>query len=97
MTDKKTGQPLAGLLVKAERVAGNSFGGSLEAGYIRTVTDADGRYRLTGLPLGNNSLLVLPVEKSRYLAAEVSVATKLGEQPLARTSSWLRESWFMAM
>jgi protocatechuate 3,4-dioxygenase beta subunit len=84
VTDKKTGQPLAGLLVKAESIAPNDIGGSLEAGYIRTLTNADGRYRLTGLPLGDNTIMVVPPEKSRYLIAGFEITTKTDNQPLSR-------------
>jgi protocatechuate 3,4-dioxygenase beta subunit len=82
VTDKKTGQPLAGLLIKAEQIATNPVGGSLEASYARTVTDADGRYRLTGLPLGDNTIMVLPAEKSRHLIAGFYAQTKASDQPL---------------
>jgi RNA polymerase sigma factor (sigma-70 family) len=50
--DRETGRPLADILVYAKR----NF--ARQASTVRTITDADGRYRLVGLPLGREGELV---------------------------------------
>ncbi|QDV39199.1 sigma-70 family RNA polymerase sigma factor [Tautonia plasticadhaerens] len=48
--DADTGEPLAGAVVQSPSALGNPLG------YIQTTTDAEGRYRLTGLSTGEDSL-----------------------------------------
>ncbi len=50
--DRETGRPLADILVYAQRSSAR------QASTIRTITDAQGRYRLVGLPLGREGELV---------------------------------------
>ena len=50
--DRETGRPLADILVYSKRPAAR------EASTVRTITDAQGRYRLVGLPLGREGDLV---------------------------------------
>jgi RNA polymerase sigma factor (sigma-70 family) len=50
--DRETGRPLADILVYSKRPAVH------EASTVRTMTDAQGRYRLVGLPLGREGELV---------------------------------------
>ena len=81
--DLKTGQPLAGLLVRAERTTTNDLGGN--SSYIRTTTDAQGKFTLNGFPLGaGNEFVVLPPKGSRYLPAGVSLKTTLSSEPLVK-------------
>jgi RNA polymerase sigma factor (sigma-70 family) len=63
--DRATGKPIAGAVVRAEATVGNPF-------YrVQTTADAEGRYRLTGLPRGREgqavSVLALPPEGRPYL------------------------------
>jgi hypothetical protein len=63
--DRATGRSVAGAVVRAEATVGNPF-------YrVQTTTDAEGRYRLTGLPKGTGgrafSVLALPPEGRPYL------------------------------
>jgi beta-lactamase regulating signal transducer with metallopeptidase domain/protocatechuate 3,4-dioxygenase beta subunit len=71
VTDRRTGEPLADFLVQ----------GTFEAAAVHTKTDAEGRYRLEGFPLGENTVRVAPPKKSGYFAAEVQATTALGGQP----------------
>ncbi|HMC10988.1 MAG TPA: carboxypeptidase-like regulatory domain-containing protein, partial [Pirellulaceae bacterium] len=50
VTDRSSGQPLAGMLVQGYKVATNEVHGGLEAIYIHAMTDADGRYEIPVLP-----------------------------------------------
>jgi RNA polymerase sigma factor (sigma-70 family) len=63
--DRATGKPIAGAVVRAEATVGNPF-------YrVQTTTDAEGRYRLTGLPKGREgravSVLALPPDGQAYM------------------------------
>ena len=78
VTDQATGKPLAGLLVKGHMMATEKVFGGFEAAYVHTLTDADGRYRLEGLPLGENTFCVQPPPKSRYLASQITVTSATG-------------------
>src|SRR5262249_36613151 len=52
--DKDTGKPLAGVTVQSDRFAGVNVGGDDSA---HTVTDKDGRYRLTGMAKGVGNVI----------------------------------------
>jgi protocatechuate 3,4-dioxygenase beta subunit len=61
--DRDSGAPLAGIVVQSQRMVGIPYQG-VGADLARTVTDAKGRYRLTGMPLGrNNALIALSFDK----------------------------------
>ncbi len=64
VTDAKSGQALAGVSVR-----------SPSAIFTRTITDADGKYRLEGLPLGTERVMFLPPAGSRYLVGAADVTT----------------------
>jgi protocatechuate 3,4-dioxygenase beta subunit len=72
VTDIKSGQPLAGIGVQS---TGQWKG---------VVTDAEGKYRLEGLPLGLNELLISPPAGSRHLAGGVHLTTTAATPPLMR-------------
>lgn len=81
--DLKTGQPLSGFFVRAERTTTMSLGGS--SGYIRATTDEQGKFTLNGFPLGTgNEFVVLPPKGSKYLPAGVSFKTSLSSEPLVK-------------
>ncbi|MGQ0637173.1 MAG: M56 family metallopeptidase [Planctomycetaceae bacterium] len=81
VTEIKTGAALADVLIKCNRMPTNSSIGPPEAGYIRTTTRADGRYRLEGLPLGTSGLIVLPPIGSAQLPGTFDVSLTTGEKP----------------
>lgn len=77
VTDADSGQPIPGVLVSAGQ-SGTFF----RAGspYIATLTDADGRYRLEGMPLGGrNDLYAFPPPETAYLPAGRRHTTRVGE------------------
>ena len=84
VTDSRSKQPVPGIAVTAHRIASSATGGTFLAAHIRTVTDADGRYQLYGLPLGNNELLALPPFGSRHLPIGFPVKTAAGSKPQVR-------------
>jgi RNA polymerase sigma factor (sigma-70 family) len=63
--DRATGKPIAGAVVRAEETVGNPFY------VVQTITDSDGRYRLTGLGKGREgqavSVLALGPDNRPYL------------------------------
>lgn len=52
--DKASGKPLEGVTLKSQTIHGERISGS-GSDFIRAVTDKDGRYRLTGLPIGSDN------------------------------------------
>src|SRR5207247_1055220 len=60
VVDGATGLPLAGILVRGQKVSTNAVLNSTVAIAVRSITDAEGRYRLEGLPLGRSSYLAIP-------------------------------------
>jgi hypothetical protein len=52
--DKGTGKPIAGAVVVSEKVAGND---TVARDEFRTVADKDGKYNVSGLPLGRGNVL----------------------------------------
>ncbi len=72
VADVKTGQPLAGVGVQS---VGHWKG---------VVSDAAGKYRLEGLPLGESELFIVPPPKSRYLPGGVAVTTTASTPTLVR-------------
>ena len=72
--DKDTGEPLARVTLQ-----GRSVGGSGLIQRVETKTDADGRYRLTGLSLGReNRILAIPPDDQPYLLSELRVRDSSG-------------------
>ncbi len=67
VVESGTGRELAGVRVV-----------STSALTVRTVTDAQGHYRLEGVPLGGTTLEVIPPSGTRNLPADVNVSTALG-------------------
>jgi len=76
ITDSETGEPIANCLVQAERLNTQRIGGRMAVGYIRTRTDAQGRYVLNGLPLGECSVCVVPPLVRPYVAVQFGVNAK---------------------
>ena len=69
--DKDTGKPLPGVTIQAQKLAGNPAPDHVVGHQIRTTTDGEGRYRLTGMPLGkDNALLAVPPKDQPYLLSK---------------------------
>jgi len=73
LTDHSTGEPISGCLIQAERISTQRIGGRLSVGYIQTRTDEKGEFNLSGLPLGECTVVVVPEADSPY----VSLTTKV--------------------
>jgi RNA polymerase sigma factor (sigma-70 family) len=74
--DKDTGKPIPGAVVESYQIAGSRLA---ERTILRTVTDRQGRYRLTGLPKGEGNVLrARPPENLPYLMSLHSIANTPG-------------------
>jgi protocatechuate 3,4-dioxygenase beta subunit len=73
VVDSETRRALAGVRVVSTTALG-----------VRTVTDAQGHYRLDGLPLGDAMLEVIPPSGGRNLSVDAEVATALGTREMRR-------------
>ena len=89
--DADTGRPVPGAIVQSHRFAGNGLTG-LAA--LRTRADAQGRYRLDGLPAGKgNALLARGPDDQPYLAAVAEVDTSTGDGPVELELKLKRGLW----
>jgi RNA polymerase sigma factor (sigma-70 family) len=78
--DKDTGKPLAGVTVQSEKVASSNMHGR---GFIKTTTDKEGRYRLTGLPKGEGNLIkAVPPNGQPYLMSVKEVRDTPNLEPV---------------
>ncbi len=83
--DAKTGKPIAGVEIESDHLAGSNF---FPQNVVRAKTDADGRYRLVGLPQGAgphladfNVIQLLPAGDIPYLMRRVTVPSSQGPGP----------------
>ena len=89
--DKDTQKPLAGVTVRSEKLAHNPLHGSH---IVQTVTDAHGRYRLTGLPKGaGNQIRIVPPGDLPYIAPVVDVPDGFGPDPVTVDVELKRAVW----
>jgi len=89
--DAKTGQPLVGTDVRSYRFAGSDYVGTMT---LRTKTDAQGRFRLTGMPKGKgNKLIVVPTDDQPYLVQEIEVPDPMGAGPVSVEAALPRGVW----
>jgi protocatechuate 3,4-dioxygenase beta subunit len=80
VSDKDTGKPVAGAVVKPRRLPGGAWERRLG---FRAVTDKDGRYRITGMPRGaGGSLSAWPPDDQPYLPMTHEVAETPGLGPV---------------
>jgi protocatechuate 3,4-dioxygenase beta subunit len=84
VTDRDTGEPVAGVRLVANNPAGSNLHSMQAAGFINATTDNDGRYRLEGLPVGNNGFLVLPTLESGYVRVAARVTTAASTESLVK-------------
>jgi len=98
--DAASGAPLAGVSIESKHLAGVSLPPAL-AGVVRTVTDAQGRYRLIGMPKGKgggrddeNVIAVLPNDDQPYFALDrVKVPETPGLAPTTLDFKLTRGLW----
>ncbi len=90
--DARDGRALAGVTVMSQIMAGRNF----MTHALDTQSDAEGRFRLTGMPKGEgNQLLMLPNDEQPYFMAEVDVPDPAGVEPveievLLERGVWIR-------
>jgi beta-lactamase regulating signal transducer with metallopeptidase domain/protocatechuate 3,4-dioxygenase beta subunit len=81
--DKESGKPLAGVTIQAHKLADNPARSFVVAYYFRTTSDAEGHYRLTGLPMGKGSeLLAIPPQGQPYLMSKKTVDVTVESDPV---------------
>ncbi len=94
--DKDSGKPLAGAVVRSSRGIGNP------GRFVRTTTDAEGRFRLTGLEtpmkegpdgLIRGEVIALPPDGQPYLSAAESLIEPAGSKSLTRDFALKRGIW----
>jgi hypothetical protein len=91
--DKDTGKPLAGVTITPNKIA-NPFGVSnYNAGLIRTTTDKEGRYRLVGLPKGDDNQVVATTNDLPYIPASQRVENTTGLAPVTVDFALRRGIW----
>jgi RNA polymerase sigma factor (sigma-70 family) len=89
--DKDTKAPLAGVTVQSDKLAHNPLHGSH---IVQTTTDAQGRYRLVGLPTGKgNKIKLVPPRDRPYVAPTVDVPDSPGLDPVTVDIELKRGVW----
>jgi RNA polymerase sigma factor (sigma-70 family) len=89
--DRDTKKPLAGFTVQGYRMASNPLSG---LNLVRTTTDAQGRYRLKGMPKGaGNQIVVVPPGDQPYVAVHADVPDGPGFEPVTVDVELKRGVW----
>jgi hypothetical protein len=89
--DADSGKPIAGAVVESYELAGSNMSGSTR---LRTVTDAEGRYRLAGMPRGEGNVIrARPPEGQPYVMAVKRVPAGDGHKPVTADVSLKRGVW----
>src|SRR5262249_20978752 len=96
ISDKETGKPLAGVVVRSYAIGGAEDW----HGLVRTTTDKDGRYRLVGLPKGEGNAISAEAwgrtprpEDLPYLDATRKVGDPPGLEPATVDIGMRRGVW----
>lgn len=88
--DAASGEPLADVEVRSQIIAGVPY----MTDVVRTRTDANGRFRLVGMPKGaGNQLLVMPNDEQPYFMQEVEVPDPAGMGPVEVEAKLTRGLW----
>jgi len=91
--DRDTGKPLAGVTIEPNKIANPWNISNHNAGLIRTTTDKDGRYRLIGLPKGEDNQLLARTDDLPYLPVSKKVENTLGLGPVTVDFTLKRGIW----
>jgi RNA polymerase sigma factor (sigma-70 family) len=90
--DRATNNPLAGIAVKSLTMAPHGRVG--DQFLAQTVTDADGRFTLVGMPKGaGNSIVAVPDDRQPYAAATCEVPDPTGYDPVKVEVALVRGVW----
>jgi beta-lactamase regulating signal transducer with metallopeptidase domain len=90
--DRDTGAPIPGVTIRSDRLADLDL---VNNQLIKTKTDASGRFRLTGMPLGKgNEVVIAPPEDQPYLAShrkldELTAAGPLRVEFVLKRGVWV--------
>jgi RNA polymerase sigma factor (sigma-70 family) len=89
--DKDTQRPMAGVIVQSYKLANSPFHGM---DLVQTTTDAQGFYRLVGMPKGNgNEVLFVPPDDQPYLLTARDVPDSPGLDPVKVDVELKRGVW----
>jgi RNA polymerase sigma factor (sigma-70 family) len=89
--DKDTGKPIPGAVVESYLLAGTRI---LNPGFLRTVADKDGKFRLLGLPKAvGSSVRVRPPDGQPYLTVLARVPDAPGLEPATLDAQLKRGVW----
>ena len=89
--DKHTRKPLAGVTIESNKLANDPVPGR---NIVQTTTDAEGRYRLTGLPKGEgNKIRLVPRDDQPYLSVHAIVPDTPGLDPVTVDFELTRGIW----
>ncbi len=89
--DKDTKKPLAGVTIRSYTLAPNPID---LTDIVRTTTDAQGRYRLTGMPKGNgNKIVAIPDSDQPYVVSAKAAADSPGLDPVTVDFELKRGVW----
>ncbi len=91
--DKETGKPLAGVTITPNKIT-NPYGiSNYNAFLVRTTTDKEGRYRLVGLPKGEDNQLLATTNDLPYVPASQKVENTSGLAPVTVDFALRRGIW----
>ncbi len=89
--DKDTKKPLVGVTVESNMLANDPVPGR---NIVQTTTDAEGRYRLTGLPKGDgNKIRLVPRDDQPYVSVHAGVQDSAGLDPVTVDFELKRGVW----
>lgn len=89
--DKDTKAPLPGVVIRSESIATRPMFGTE---FLETTTDAQGRYRLSGMPKGQgNSIRIYPARDQPYLIGLETVPDSRGLDPVTLDVELKRGLW----
>ncbi len=89
--DTDTKKPLSGVTITSDRLANDPVGGNQ---IVQTTTDAQGHYRLTGMPKGErNRIKAVPAVDQPYLVAYQELPDSPGLDPVTADFELKRGIW----
>jgi protocatechuate 3,4-dioxygenase beta subunit len=92
--DRDTKKPLAGAMVRSYSVATGPSSHRVLYPPVRTTTDAEGRYRLTGMPKGEGyQIVTIPGSGQPYVATQQNVPDGPGLDPVTVDFALKRGVW----